>query len=67
MLPKSRVEKPVAIARFPFDLLPIPPRSQVEKSFNVVRWTEFAKGGHFAALERPDDLIGDIRAFARML
>jgi len=65
--PKSRVEKPVGIARFPVDLIPFPPRSQVEKSLNVVRWTEFDEGGHFAALERPDDLVGDIRAFARGL
>ena len=65
--PKARVEKPVAIARFPVDLIPFPPRSQVERTFNVARWTEFAEGGHFAALERPDDLVGDIRAFAREL
>jgi pimeloyl-ACP methyl ester carboxylesterase len=62
---KSRVEKPVAIARFPVDLIPFPPRSQVEKSLNVARWTEFARGGHFAAMERPQDLIRDIRAFGR--
>ena len=64
---KSRIEKPVAIARFPVDLIPFPPRSQVERALNVARWTEFAEGGHFAALERPNDLVGDIRAFARML
>jgi pimeloyl-ACP methyl ester carboxylesterase len=34
---------------------------------NVVRWTEFAEGGHFAALERPQELVEDIRAFARAL
>jgi pimeloyl-ACP methyl ester carboxylesterase len=65
--PGSRVEKPVAIAAFPVDLIPFPPRSHVEKSLNIVRWTEFPEGGHFAALERPQDLIGDIRAFARSL
>jgi microsomal epoxide hydrolase len=65
--PKARVEKPVAIARFPVDLIPFPPKSQVERNVNVARWTEFAEGGHFAALERPDDLVGDIRAFARAL
>lgn len=65
--PKSRIEKPVAIAKFPVDLIPFPPRSQVEKSMNVVHWTEFAEGGHFAALERPNDLVGDIRTFARTL
>ena len=65
--PKSRVEKPVAVARFPVDLIPFPPRSQVEKSLNVVRWTEFKRGGHFAAMERPQDFIEDVRAFGREL
>ena len=65
--PKARLEKPTAIARFPVDLIPFPPRSQVERNVNVVRWTEFSEGGHFAAMERPDDLVGDIRAFARSL
>jgi hypothetical protein len=32
-----------------------------------VHWTGFSQGGHFAALERPDDLVGDIRDFARTL
>jgi microsomal epoxide hydrolase len=65
--PKTRIEKPVAVARFPVDLIPFPPRSLVERNVNVARWTEFSEGGHFAALERPDDLVGDIRAFARTL
>jgi pimeloyl-ACP methyl ester carboxylesterase len=65
--PKTRMEKPTAIANFPVDLIPFPPRSMVEKNVNVVRWTDFKEGGHFAALERPDDLVGDIRAFAREL
>jgi pimeloyl-ACP methyl ester carboxylesterase len=65
--PKTRMEKPTAIANFPIDLIPFPPRSMVEKNVNVVRWTDFKEGGHFAALERPDDLVGDIRAFARQL
>lgn len=64
---KARIEKPVAAAVFPVDLIPWPPRSQAEKSLNIVRWTEFKRGGHFAAMERPDDLIGDIRAFARQI
>ena len=63
--PKSRVERPVGIARFPVDLIPFPPRSMVEKHLNVVRWTEFKRGGHFAAMERPQDFIEDVRAFGR--
>lgn len=30
---------------------------------NIVHWSRFDEGGHFAALERPDLLAGDIRAF----
>ena len=67
-VPKGkRIERPVGIAAFPVDLIPFPPRSQVERSMNVVHWTNFVEGGHFAALERPDDLVNDVRAFARKL
>ncbi|HEV2650879.1 MAG TPA: alpha/beta fold hydrolase [Rhizomicrobium sp.] len=65
--PMARIERPAGIAAFPVDLIPFPPRSQVERSINVTHWTDFAEGGHFAALERPEDLVGDIRAFARTL
>ena len=61
----ARIEKPVGIAAFPVDLIPFPPRSMVERHVNVTHWTDFKEGGHFAALERPDDLVGDVRAFAR--
>ena len=63
----ARIEKPVGIANFPIDLIPFPPRSLVERHVNVTHWTDFEEGGHFAALERPDDLVGDIRKFARTL
>jgi pimeloyl-ACP methyl ester carboxylesterase len=63
----ARIEKPVGIAAFPIDLIPFPPRSLVQRHVNVTHWTDFAEGGHFAALERPDDLVADIRAFARSL
>lgn len=62
----DRVEPPVAIARFPKEL-PIPPRSYVERGYNVTRWTEFLRGGHFAALEEPNALAADIREFCRSL
>jgi microsomal epoxide hydrolase len=61
----ARIEKPVGIANFPIDLIPFPPRSMVERHVNVTHWTDFKEGGHFAALERPDDLVGDVRACAR--
>jgi len=30
---------------------------------NIVHWSRFEKGGHFAALEVPEVVAGDIRAF----
>jgi pimeloyl-ACP methyl ester carboxylesterase len=67
LLKGARLTKPTGIAAFPVDLIPFPPRSQVERSINVTHWTSFEEGGHFAALERPDDLVSSIRAFARTL
>jgi len=62
-----RVEVPTAAALFPAELLSWPPRSYVERVYNVTRWTEMPRGGHFAALEQPQLLIDDIRQFARTL
>jgi microsomal epoxide hydrolase len=62
-----RVEVPTACALFPAELLAWPPRSYVERLFNVQHWTEMPRGGHFAAMEQPKLLIDDIRAFARTL
>ena len=63
----QRVEVPTAAALFPAELLSWPPRSYAERVYNITRWTEMPRGGHFAALEQPTLLIDDIRAFARTL
>lgn len=63
---EERVNVPVAVAHFRREI-PIPPRSYAERGYNVVRWTEFDRGGHFAALEEPEALAQDIRAFAQTL
>ena len=34
---------------------------------NIVHWSDFDEGGHFAALETPDLLVDDIRTFFRPL
>ena len=62
-----RVEVPTACALFPEEMLSWPPRSYVERMYNVTRWTPMERGGHFAAMEAPDALVEDIRAFARSL
>ena len=63
----QRVEVPTAAALFPAELLSWPPRSYAERVYNITRWTEMPRGGHFAALEQPTLLINDIREFARTL
>jgi pimeloyl-ACP methyl ester carboxylesterase len=63
----KRVEVPTACALFPKELLAWPPRTYVERLYNVTHWTEFPNGGHFAAMEEPEWLVEDIRAFARGL
>lgn len=59
----QRVERPVAIANFPQEFVPFPPRSFVERNMNVVQWTDMPRGGHFAALECGDLLVDDLRSF----
>ena len=58
-----RVEVPTGCAVYPKEFLTWPPKSYVERLFNLVHWTEMDKGGHFAALEQPSSLIKDIQDF----
>jgi pimeloyl-ACP methyl ester carboxylesterase len=53
---------PAAFALFPKDISR-PPREWAERFFNVQRWTEMARGGHFAAMEEPQLLAEDIRSW----
>jgi len=38
-------------------------RSVIDPAESLVHWSEFDRGGHFAAMETPDLLVDDIRAF----
>lgn len=60
------IEVPTGVATFPKDLT-MPPRELGERFLRVARWTEMPRGGHFAALEEPDLLAEDLRAFFRPL
>ncbi|MGS0747769.1 hypothetical protein [Halpernia sp. GG3] len=59
---KDFVKTPVGFAKFPKEL-PTPPRSYIEKSFNIIHWEEMSVGGHFAAAEQPLILANDIKKF----
>jgi microsomal epoxide hydrolase len=60
----DNVTVPTGFAVFPRELF-CSPRGWAERQYNVVQWTEMDAGGHFAALEQPDALVADIRAFFR--
>jgi pimeloyl-ACP methyl ester carboxylesterase len=62
----ERIEVPTAFARFPAEISK-PPREWVERSYRLERWTEYERGGHFAALEQPVALVDDLREFFRSL
>lgn len=58
---------PMGYALFPKEIN-VPPRAWVERSVGpniMIHWTEMPRGGHFAALESPDLLVPDVRAFFR--
>ena len=55
---------PTGVAVFAED---IAIRRFAEQGNNIVHWSEFDRGGHFAAMEAPDLLVGDVRAFFRGL
>ena len=60
----QKSDVPTAFAIFPTDPAV---RRIAEQEHNIVRWSEFTRGGHFAAMEVPDLLVADIRSFFRAL
>ncbi|KAA9165566.1 epoxide hydrolase [Amycolatopsis acidicola] len=53
---------PTGVAVFRDDFQTIKVFAERDNS-NIVHWSRFERGGHFAALEVPEDVVGDIRAF----
>ena len=63
---RDKVEVPTGAAIFPKEIFR-PARSFAEAVYDVVHWSTFDRGGHFAAMEEPDLLVEDVRAFRRTL
>jgi pimeloyl-ACP methyl ester carboxylesterase len=65
--PGDTISVPTGYAQFPREMLK-PPRRAAEKVFtDIRRWSVMPKGGHFAALEQPELLAGEVQAFFREL
>jgi hypothetical protein len=61
------IDVPLGIAVFPHAPF-IPIRRFVERDFpTLAHWSEFDRGGNFAALEQPDLFVGDVRSFGRLV
>jgi microsomal epoxide hydrolase len=63
----KQIKIPTAIAIFPAEMSPWPPKSYLDRMFNIKRFTKMPKGGHFAALEQPDLLVNDIIDFYKSI
>ena len=61
---RMRNPTPTGVAVFPKEIVRAV-RPLAERTDNIVHWSEFDRGGHFAAMEEPDLLVGDIREFFR--
>lgn len=62
----ERCETPTAFANFPGEpLYTAPPQSWAERAYNIARWTEMPRGGHFAAMEEPELFVDEVRAWGR--
>ena len=59
----KQIAIPTGIAIFPKEMSEWPPKSYIERIFNVKQMSNIIEGGHFAALEKPRLLIDDIRKF----
>lgn len=64
---RERVTLPAGISLFPKEIFRCSRRWAEQRFKNIVHWREFDRGGHFAALERPDILVDEIRTCFRPL
>lgn len=61
-LPSRFVDVPTGVANFAGEITRMP-RPWVEASYDVQRWTDIPRGGHFAAMEVPDLFVPEVRDF----
>jgi len=65
---RSKINVPTGFAAFPHEMTNLaPPRSALERSFNLVEYTKMPRGGHFAAFEQPTLFVAEVRQFFRKL
>ena len=64
--PRGRIMVPTGFMSSPKEMVNLhPPRPVLERDFNLTRYTEMPKGGHFAAFEQPGPFVNEVREFFR--
>ena len=63
----TQIKTPTGIAMFPAEMSEWPPKSYLDRIFNIKQLTKMPKGGHFAAMEQPDLFIQDVVKFSRTI
>ena len=63
----DKISVPTGYAQFPREMLKAPRRTAERVFTDIRRWSVMPKGGHFAALEQPELLAGEVQAFFREL
>ena len=60
------IDVPTGASIFPAEIF-ITPRAWAEAAYDLRHWTIMEEGGHFAALEKPELYLEDLRTFFRLL
>ena len=64
--PRGKISIPTGFAAFPKEMTALaPPRSALERDFNLVQYTKMPRGGHFGCFEQPQLFVDDVRTFFR--
>ncbi|MDR9753781.1 epoxide hydrolase [Pseudomonas sp. SZMC_28357] len=63
----QRVEVPTGFSAYPDSRSPNPPRSLIERGYNLKYWRVMEQGGHFAAMEVPEAFARDIQEWGRSI
>jgi pimeloyl-ACP methyl ester carboxylesterase len=63
----DKISVPTGYAQFPREMLKAPRRTAERVFTDIRRWSVMPRGGHFAALEQPELLAGEVQAFFREL
>lgn len=64
--PKYHCKKPLGYSFFPYEIAPMP-KAWVATTGDLVWHKQHSTGGHFAAMEKPNELLNDIEEFLQQV